>query len=577
MKGNVPRRSVGFMLSCLLAGLLLGCASERERIAEPQLRGVYVQRDSIATPEKADETLARIEAGGFDSIFVNVFALGHAYYDSTLLEKHPDVADGFDPLAHVIERAHRQGIAVHAWLVAGPVGYDGPGPILSNHPEWAMIGPDGRTAHWLNYTRPDVRGFIGDLVIELARDYDVDGVHFDYTRYPGTQWGFDSYSADLFTEETGLNLDLFRYEELPAYATFSGNPLIWPATAEVLAEFENGQPAVLINEYGEGHSILLNWEASDRQVVASSRILDSSIEYLLDPEGRLYILASDTNAAKYGSSILERGIVWLEDLGRQPTTVVESDIVNLDAGSVLVLPQVYLLTDHVASDLADFVHQGGGAIFIDGPTPSIWNRDVRAVTGMHMRGRSFTRSGLLLPTREHDLIPSSSRALPWETYQALDEEWKAFRAKGIGSLLEEVHERLKAQAPDVLLSITVHRDQELLAQRHLLDWQHWLEEGTVDLIVPRAYVAHDGDLARAISDWRPFMQEPSQIVLGLSAYSVQDSDAGPKPPERVLKEISMALEKGAAGIALFDIEHTSDAVLEALAAGPSSPLEPSSE
>ena len=44
---------------------------------------------------------------------------------------------------------------------------------------------------WLNFTRPDVRRFVGDLMLEAVSRYGVDGVHFDYTRYPGGAWGFD--------------------------------------------------------------------------------------------------------------------------------------------------------------------------------------------------------------------------------------------------------------------------------------------------------------------------------------------------------------------------------------------------
>jgi uncharacterized lipoprotein YddW (UPF0748 family) len=554
----------------MVAGLLTSCSPAPEVAATPGMRGVYVQALSIATPEEADDTLARVEAGRFDTVFVNVLAYGHAFYESHLLEKYPEVAVGFDPLAYFLERAHDQGIKVHAWLVLGPVGYDGLGPILSEHPEWAMVGPDGRREDWLNYMRPDVRSFIVALVGELAQDYAVDGVHFDYTRYPGAQWGFDPYSTALFADEYGIDPNLFRYEDLPAYATFSGNPLVWPASAEVLAEFDNGQPAVTINEYGDGQAILLNWDATARETVAGSQILDLSIDYLLEPGGQVFVLKAGADAASRGSQAFRRGFNWLEDLGREPTELLESNIAGLDADSVLVLPGVYWLNGQVASDLADFVHGGGGAIFIDGPTPSVRNPDVRAVTGMLMRGRHFGGSMLLTATQEHDIIPSSSRTLSQEAYAALDGDWKGFRAQAINDLLAEVNEQVKRLAPELLLSISVSHEQEVLAQQHLLDWRTWLDNGTVDVILPRAYVAPDESLARAIRAWRSAMDETGQITLALSAYPTDNEGARPKTPDRMLSEISLALEAGSAGVVLFDLGRTSDAVLEALTTGPSS-------
>ena len=129
-------------------------------------------------------------------------------------------------------------------------------------------------------------------------NYDVDGIHFDYTRYPRSQFGFDPYSADLFAEEYGLDLETLRYPELPAYARFEGNPLIWPNTAQVLAEFDNGQPAVLLNHYGAGQAILLNWMASQRETVATSEILTAaSITPLVKMAGSTFFAPRRTAAA----------------------------------------------------------------------------------------------------------------------------------------------------------------------------------------------------------------------------------------------------------------------------------------
>lgn len=566
------------LLGCLLLGVLGGCSTPDDPGGTSGIRGVWVQARSITTPDKADEILARVEAGHFDAMFVNVLAYGHAYYDSGLLDKHPKLEPGYDPLAYVIEQARERGIAVHTWLVAGPMSLDGePGPVLVEHPEWAMIGPEGQQINWLNYTRPDVRQFISDLVLELVNDYDVDGIHFDYTRYAGSRWGFDPYSASQFKEEYGIDLEFFRFPELPAYAQFAGNPLIWPNTAQVLAEFDDGQPAVLLNNYGAGQAILLNWGAGERETVAESEILNRSINYLLGKDGGIYILRSETNAARYGSKVFDAGFAWLEDLGWRPIEIEEEDLATLDPGGVLVLPQVYLIRGQVASDLGDFVRQGGGVIFIDGPTPSIWNENVRAITGMHMRGTSFRRSGLLIPVQDHDIIPSSSRTLPLSVYQALDADWKAFRMHGINKLLQEVYEGVKSEDPEVTVSITVAHKQDTLALEHLLDWETWLAEGTVDLILPRAYVAPDESLARAIGDWQSTMHDTGRIVLGLSSYTIGSKDASPKAPDRMLSEIRIALEEGSAGIILFDIEHTSDAVLEALANGPFSAPDVASE
>jgi uncharacterized lipoprotein YddW (UPF0748 family) len=526
---------------------------------------------SITTPGDVDEALDRLEAGRYDAVFANVLAYGYAYYESSLLEKHPELAPDYDPLAYLIEGAHKRGIEVHAWVVAGPFVYeDSPAPTLIEHPDWAMVGPDGRQTWWLNYTRPDVQEFLGDLVVELVTRYEVDGVHYDYLRYPGPEWGFDPFSAQLAAEEYGLDLDLMRYVDLPAYATFRGNRLARPDTAQVLAAFEDGSPAVLLNHYGAGSVVVLNWDANDRKVAVSSVILDRSIDYLGNGSADVFVFSSETNTAQNRPRDLAEGISWLEDLGRNPVVTSETGLATLGAGSVLVLPQVYAISPQLAGELADFVHRGGGLIFIDGPTPSIDDKDLQAVTGMRGKGGYFDRPSLIEAVQAHDLVPGSERTLKLKEYAALDAQWKAFRQEGINRLLQDIYQRVKSERPDVLMSITISGDQEELAEEYLLDWQAWLDGGYVDLIIPRAYVEEDEPLRPLIADWQPFTKS-GRIALGLKTYTVKGSDRIPKSPERMLEEMELAAKGGSRGVVLFDIDRTSPEILDALAGAWSRP------
>ena len=544
----------------------------------PAMRAVWVQSRSIATAGDIDQVLARVERGHFNAIFVEVFVYGYAYYESDILEKYPDIAPGYNPLAYIIEQAHGRGIEVHAWLIAGPVGGGrrGPSPILSQNPDWAMVSLDDENSSWLNYNRPDVRQFIGDIAVELVQEYDLDGIHFDYTRYPGPEWGFDFYSTQIFAGEYGIDPDLLRYSELPAYGKFKGNPLVGVETAQVLAKFHNGRPAVLLNGYGRGEVLLLNWEAERRDVAASSEILRRGIEYLLGSQGAVYILRSETNAEKYGYSEFDRVFAWLEDIGWSPIEVTEDRLPTLDADAVLVMPHVYLISDRVATDLTEFVDQGGGLFIIDGPTPSIGNKDVQAITGMRGRGRHFWEPSTLVAVEQHDIIPTNDRELGLAEARALGAQWNAFRKQGINKLLQVVYHRVKKEDRDVLVSITISADREALAQEVMLDWKAWLEEGYVDLIVPRAYVDQDQSLAPVIADWRSVLEHSDRVMLGLKIYAHRRGREV-KMADRILSEIQLAYNSGSNGIILFDNIALNDDILEALAAGPFSASDISSE
>ncbi len=564
------------LLVCLGLSLLIYYAVSRKSNLDDavhrqslELFGVWMHSRSITDSKKIDQLLAKIEQSKFNSIFVNVFVYGYAYYDSGLLKKSPMIEAGFDPLAYLVEKAHQRNMVVYAWLVAGPVGDHGkPGAILSEHSDWAMVNVENRSNFWLNYNRPDVRKFIEDVAVELVENYDIDGIHFDYLRYPGPQWSFDPYTAQAFAQEHSFDLELLKFTDLPAFATFRGNPLIEPATAQVLAAFDNGLPAVLINRYGAGEVILMNWYANDRQVAVSSEILSRTLAYLSGENGRIYILRSDTNAQKYGQDGFEEVFAWLLDLGASPIEVTESDLATLDIPAVLVMPNIYLVTPQVASDLANFVHGGGGAIFIDGPTPSINDGILQTILGIRGRGKYFEEPAFLIAVDKHSLIPASDRDLDLADYQAMDSQWKAFRKDGLSSLLQNIYQRIKQIDPEVRVTITIAADKENLAERVMLDWQRWLNEKYVDLLIPRAYVDEDESLAPIIADWQPTLERHPQVVLGLKTYTGSYSEGTAKTPERMLAEIRQIIESGSKGVVLFDIESIGEDVLKALTAAP---------
>jgi uncharacterized lipoprotein YddW (UPF0748 family) len=537
-----------------------------EALIDPQrdideIRGVWVQAESINTQENIDEMLRQAEAGGFNAVFVDVFLHGQAMYDSELVEKYDIVSEDFNPLSYLVAKAHSKGIQVHGWFVAGSVGYHPRSPLDQN-PEWALVGADGRTTGWLNYTRPDVRQFTKDLMVEVIERYQVDGIHFDYTRYPGPEWGFDPYSIDKFREEYGLDLDVLRYADLPAYGRFEGNPLILRGSAKVLASFSNGYPAVTLNKYGEGEVVLLNWDANKRRVAIGTEIIQRSIQRMRSEGGQVFLLNSKTNAEEYGHGDFERGEIWLQDMGWEPIEVVETEIDTLGVGSVLVLPNVYLISPESAQQLASFVEKGGGVIFIDGPTRSIKNRDVRAIIGMNFRGKYFNGELMMESAGEHPLVPSSGRRADLQIYQDLDAIWKEFRKQGINQLIQETYQRVIDDHPQVVVSVTVTRRLDNAANEVLQDWNAWLEGGYIDLLIPRFYVDQVTELIPLVNDWDSVLGKDDRINIGIITYFKDDKV--PKSPEQLLAEIELIEAAGSNGIMLFDLDNMSDEQLQVL-------------
>jgi hypothetical protein len=401
--------------------------------------------------------------------------------------------------------------------------------------------------------------------METVEHYGVDGVHFDYTRYPGPEWGFDLYTIREFTDKYGIDLNQLRYSDLPAYGLFEGNPLTDSGLGQVLASFGNGIPAVVINRYGDGESILLNWKANQRTVAAASEIMQQSLQRMADPGEQIYILRSETNADEYGYGSFEQTMEWLAYLGWEPVGTSETEIEYLAAGSALVLPNVYLISGETAAHLADFVYRGGGVIFIDGPTRSIHLEEIRAITGMRSRGFYYKRYMLMTPIATHPLISVSQRDTKLESYQDWDTTWREFRKQGINNLILGIYERVKTKHPDVTVSVTITSDQDEAQDRYLQDWQTWLEDGYVDLLIPRGYVGGIDELHSVLDAWQPVILEYGpKITFGLITYTEQGQSYTTKPPEQLLTEFEMARRAGSNGVMIFDLGRMTDNQLSAL-------------
>jgi len=207
-----------------------------------ETRALWVVRTTMGAPESVRELVRRAKENGFTDLIVQVRGRGDAYYESSIeprAEALTQQPSHFDPLALTIEEAHRYGIKVHAWiniyLVADleslPVSRDHP---IYRHPEWLMVPrglgselydvpPDSpryldriidfsRLNHneleglFVSPAHPGVKDNLFEIWMDIARRYEVDGLHFDYVRYPNPQYDYSRVSIDRFRREMDKKL-----------------------------------------------------------------------------------------------------------------------------------------------------------------------------------------------------------------------------------------------------------------------------------------------------------------------------------------------------------------------------------
>lgn len=158
-----------------------------------------------------EDQLDALKAAGLNAVFFQIRPEGDAFYDSPYepwsywLTGRQGQAPSpyFDPLAFAIEAAHERGMELHAWFnpyraVADTDRYTIASEHASEeHPEWMLSFGDLKL---FDPGLPEVRAYIVQVIMDVVRRYDIDGVHFDdyFYPYPPNQIGAqdeDTYAA----------------------------------------------------------------------------------------------------------------------------------------------------------------------------------------------------------------------------------------------------------------------------------------------------------------------------------------------------------------------------------------------
>lgn len=187
--------------------------SYREPMTE--VRALWVVRTSITSPDKIANVVATAKRYGINTLFVQARGRGDAYYASTLEPRAEELSGqptSFDPLATIIASAHAAGIQVHAWMNTDLIwsGVHKPRSaehIVNSHPDWLARTSDGSCSPiassqceglFVTPANPDVRRHNHDVFLEVVRNYQLDGIHFDYIRYPNADYDYGPATTSAF-------------------------------------------------------------------------------------------------------------------------------------------------------------------------------------------------------------------------------------------------------------------------------------------------------------------------------------------------------------------------------------------
>ncbi len=192
---------------CAVISTALSQVNSDELHPKREFRGVWVatvanidwpSRPGLPAGKQQEELIQILDAhkkNGINAIILQVrpasdafYAKGRELWSRFISGKQGQApAPYYDPLEFAINEAHKRGMELHAWfnpyrasttLAAADINSE---HITRKHPEWFFSFAGKKL---FNPGLPEVREYIIQVVMDVVRNYDIDGVHFDDYFYP---------------------------------------------------------------------------------------------------------------------------------------------------------------------------------------------------------------------------------------------------------------------------------------------------------------------------------------------------------------------------------------------------------
>ncbi len=155
-----------------------------------------------------DEAIRRLADNGFTAILPNMLWGGAAFYDSKVLPVAAQAAASGDQIRQCLAACRKYGVQMHVWKVDWNLGSAAPKSFVEKMRQAGrlQLSEAGKEEPWLCPSHPANQQLEIAAMLEVVRNYDVDGIHFDYIRYPDGEHCFCAGCKDRFERASGQPL-----------------------------------------------------------------------------------------------------------------------------------------------------------------------------------------------------------------------------------------------------------------------------------------------------------------------------------------------------------------------------------
>lgn len=189
-----------------------------------EMRALWVPSWDLTTKDKIDGIIEKAAVADINTLLVEVRYRSDTFYKpnrSNMEFPNPDtrsrlLEEDFDALQYVIDRSKKYDLEIYAWLTmyvatAGKLEnnnlnnpwYRAP-ELITTDINWRKMPMDEKEGAFLDPGIPAVQNYLYNVVMDVAINYEIDGIQLDYIRYPGTDWGFHPKAVELYQNEVRI-------------------------------------------------------------------------------------------------------------------------------------------------------------------------------------------------------------------------------------------------------------------------------------------------------------------------------------------------------------------------------------
>lgn len=167
--------------------------------------------------QKLTAILDKLQEANFNTIIFQVQVKGDVLWESKIQPAMADITGNgskelsYDVCNYVIEECHKRNMECHAWIVPYRIGSASEAKRYASnavkHPSitHSKLLVTYGNAYYLDPGNPATTEYLVELYRELVTKYDFDGINFDYTRYPGSDFNdatsYSKYNPNGYSKD----------------------------------------------------------------------------------------------------------------------------------------------------------------------------------------------------------------------------------------------------------------------------------------------------------------------------------------------------------------------------------------